>query len=67
MTNSSSEEELDEVFQKMVDGNRLNYVICCGTNADSNVEEMGLVEGHAYTVVITFPYRLTSSIVHENW
>lgn len=51
MTNSSSEEELDEVFQKMVEGNRLNFVICCGTLADSSVEDAGLVEGHAYTIV----------------
>ena len=36
----------------MMVGNRLDHVICCGTRSDPDVEDMGLVSGHAYTIVI---------------
>ena len=47
-------------------GNRLNHVICCGTRSDSDVEDMGLVMGHAYTIVNRLWYSYKSSISQES-
>ena len=44
-------DEVEELFYKMLESAKLEETICCGTNSDANVEEMGLVEGHAYTIV----------------
>ena len=52
---------------KIVDANKADYVICCGTNADQDVEEMGLVEGHAYTIVSNVLLRLKHLINLENF
>ena len=47
----------------MLEAEASNYVICCGTYARPDIEEMGLVEGHAYTVVTLF---LFSSVYFRN-
>jgi len=36
----------------MMEGVHRDWVICCGTYNNYDVEEMGLVQGHAYTIVL---------------
>jgi hypothetical protein len=31
---------------------RAGALLCCGTHGDGNIEELGFVKGHAYTIVI---------------
>ena len=45
------EKELSKIFGIMMEGVHRDWVICCGTYNSHEVEEMGLVQGHAYTIV----------------
>lgn len=51
LTNGSQEQN-DNLFNLIHEGDRRQWVICCGTYASADIEDMGLVQGHAYTIVI---------------
>ena len=42
----------DALFKVLLDADRNDSVICCGTKSDLEIEKKGLVVGHAYTLVI---------------
>ena len=46
-----------------------DWVICCGTYNSYEVEEMGLVQGHAYTIVsfyvFSWEFLITITTVRE--
>ena len=44
-----------------------DWVICCGTYNSYEVEEMGLVQGHAYTIVYFYVFSWEFLIDLENW
>lgn len=48
---NGDEKELAKIFNTMMEGVHRDWVICCGTYNSYEVEEMGLVQGHAYTIV----------------
>ena len=48
---STEEPELDRLFASLVEAEARNWVMCCGTYPREDIEEVGLVEGHAYTIV----------------
>lgn len=42
------------MFQKLIEATTEGAIMCCGTKSDPEVEKMGLVLGHAYTLVIFY-------------
>ena len=47
-------ENLDELFQIIIEAEQKEHIICCGTEPEDSqrsLEKVGLVGGHAYTVV----------------
>ena len=51
----------------MMEGIHRDWVICCGTYNRGDVEDMGLVQGHAYTIVNIILFSLEFLIDLENW
>ena len=47
-----TKEDQDALFQVLLDADRKDSVLCCGTKSDLEIEKKGLVIGHAYTLVI---------------
>ena len=50
----------------MMEGVYRDWVICCGTYNSYEVEEMGLVQGHAYTIVYFYVFSWEFSIDLES-
>lgn len=40
------------MWNEILELERKGGVICCGTKGDPTIEKMGLVKGHAYTIVL---------------
>ena len=59
-----SEEERDKLWRKIVEHARKNHPCCCGTDDDPSVDwaNIGLVPGHAYTLVKLNLFRLMQPI-----
>lgn len=45
-------EDQDALFEILLDADRKDSVLCCGTKSNIEIEKKGLVIGHAYTLVI---------------
>ena len=52
----------DELWRKLDQAIKRNYVVCLGTYGDDNLEEKGLVSGHAYTLINIYIVKTKSGI-----
>jgi hypothetical protein len=47
-----TKEDQAALFDVLLEADRNDSVLCCGTKSDLEIEKKGLVIGHAYTLVI---------------